>query len=110
MTQPTLDGLALGELLAEQGIARVLTAPTQEAWREEAYLWLGTRNPGEHVTSTDLVEAIGMPPSPNAVGAVMRSAATLGLLAPTDVYVKSRRPSCHAAVVRVWQTTGLGPE
>lgn len=110
MTQPTLDGLALGELLADQGIARVLAAPTQEAWRDAAYAWLRERIPGEQITSTDLVDAIGMPPSPNAVGAVMRSAAQLGLLAPTDVYVKSRRPSCHAAVVRIWQATGLAPE
>lgn len=103
MTQPALDGLALGELLADQGAARVLDQPSLDGWREDAYAWLRARTPGEHVTSTDLVDAIGMPPSPNAVGAVMRSAAQLGLLAPTDVYVKSRRPSCHAAVVRVWQ-------
>ena len=38
----------------------------------------------------------------DAIGAVMRSAGTQGLIVATDTYVRSTRPTCHAAVVRVW--------
>ena len=98
--QPTLD-LAEGIRRRDAGTARVLNA--SEGWREDAYAWLGALPHGALVTSTDLVEAVGMPPSPNAVGAVMRSAGTQGLLEPTEAYVSSPRPSCHAAIVRVWR-------
>lgn len=100
MDQPSLP--RMGELLRDQGTQQVLWAPSQDEWRELAYDWLTTQRPGQRITSTDLVDAIGMPPSPNAVGAVMRSAAVRGWLWPTDEYVRSTRPSCHAAVVRVW--------
>jgi len=95
-------GLFAGETLRDVGIERVLNAPSQEQWRQAAYLWLACLPDGQRVTSTDLIDAIGMPPSPNAVGAVIRSAATRGYLRPTDDYVNSTRPSCHAAIVRVW--------
>jgi O6-methylguanine-DNA--protein-cysteine methyltransferase len=103
--QPALEGLALGIEARDRGIDRVLNAETQDTWREAAYLWLAMRHYGEEVTSMDLVDAIGMPPSPNAVGAVMRSAAVQGLIESTGRYVQSNRPSCHAAVVRVWKST-----
>lgn len=102
--QPPLD-LAEGERRRDVGTARVLDAAAQDAWRGDAYAWLVAVPTGHLVTSTDLVDAVGMPPSPNAVGAVMRAAATRGLLTPTDVYVRSPRPSCHAAVVRVWRAS-----
>lgn len=101
-TQPMLD-LAEGRRRRDAGTARVLNAA--EGWRDDAYAWLGALPSGALVTSTDLVEALGMPPSPNAVGAVMRSAGTQGLLEPTDTYVSSPRPSCHAAIVRVWRAS-----
>jgi alkylated DNA nucleotide flippase Atl1 len=95
----------LGEELKASGMARVLDAEAQEEWRKAAYLWLALRRYGQEVTSTDLTNAIGMPPSPNAVGAIMHSAYSQGLLEPTERYVRSTRPSCHAAVVRVWRST-----
>ena len=102
--QPALD-LAQGEELRDQGIARVLGAESQAQWRQDAYHWLALLAYGQEVTSTDLIEAVGMPPSSNAVGAIMRSAAAQGLIESTGVYIKSPRPSCHAAVVRVWRST-----
>src|SRR3954471_16558352 len=99
-----LAGLIDGMARAERGTQLVLDAPAQDVWRDDAYTWLGTQMPGRHITSTDLVEAVGMPPSPNAVGAIMRGAATRGLLAPTGRYVSSPRPSCHAAIVQIWET------
>jgi hypothetical protein len=100
---PTQGELFDGKALRDQGMQRVLSS--QEEWRDEAYWWLSTLTPGQRVTSTDLIEAIGMPASPNAVGAVMRSAGTRGILIPTENYVQSTRPSCHAAIVRVWLAT-----
>jgi alkylated DNA nucleotide flippase Atl1 len=97
--------MSQGEELRDQGTHRVLWAPSQDEWRELAYSWLWALPSGWRVTSTDMVTAIGMPPSPNAVGAIMRSAAVRGYLTATDEYVRSTRPSCHAAVVRVWVAT-----
>jgi hypothetical protein len=95
-----IDGLAR----RDTGTALVLDAPAQDVWRADAWEWLTTLMPGRHITSTDLIDAVGMPPSPNAVGALMRSAATRRLIAPTGRYVSSPRPTCHAAVVQVWET------
>lgn len=97
--------MSQGAELRDQGIARVLEADAQRIWRIDAYAWIARLHEGQQVTSTDLVDAVGMPPSPNAVGAIMRSAAVQGLIEPTGVYIQSTRPSCHAAVVRVWRST-----
>jgi hypothetical protein len=97
-------GLVDGRDRAERGAALVLDAPAQDVWRDDAWDWLATRAPGRRITSTDLIDAVGMPPSPNAVGALMRAAAHRGLIAPTGAYVSSPRPTCHAAVVQVWET------
>lgn len=100
--QPALDGLTIGTEARDAGVRRVLDAPAQDAWRTAAYVWLGHLPTGTRITSTDLIDALGMPPSPNAVGAIMRSAATQGLIHPTGEYIPSTRPTCHAAIVRVW--------
>lgn len=103
MSEPPMQGALFdGLALRDQGMDRVLYAHTQDEWREAAYVWLRTLRHGTRVTSTDLIDAIGMPPSSNAVGAVMRSAGVRGYLTPTENYVRSTRPSCHAAIVRVW--------
>jgi hypothetical protein len=108
MTEPDLfDELAAqeGERRKAEGQSHALTADSLvlDVWRANAYEILrawGQRR--EAFTSTDLIDVLGMPPRPNAVGAVMTAAAKKGLIAHTDRYVKSTRPTCHAAVVRVW--------
>jgi alkylated DNA nucleotide flippase Atl1 len=102
-SQPPLEGLELGTQLRDTGIARVLTA--QDFWRQAAYFWIARQPQGRELSSLDLIESVGMPSSPNAVGAVMRSASTLGLIEPTGRYIQSTRPSRHAAIVRVWKAT-----
>jgi len=102
-TQPQLEGLAEGARRRDAGIARVLANPLQDIWREAAYLWLSNVPHGAQVTATDLIAAIGMPPSPNAVGATMRAASVLGLIVPTGIYTKSTRPIAHASAMRVWE-------
>lgn len=41
---------------------------------------------------------------PRALGSMMREAAKSGWITPTDGYVNSQRPTCHARPVRVWRS------
>jgi hypothetical protein len=93
-------GRAEGERLKDEGTARVLDA--SDEWREAVYSWVGALPQGYRLTSTDVIEAVGMAPRSNAVGAVMTAMRKTGLLIPTDIYVKSPRPKSHAAIVAVW--------
>jgi len=94
--------LKLGKLLKEAGTRRALNN-AESQWRSRfsvasaSFLALY----GE-VTTDDVIKKIGMPPGhPNAVGAAMRAFARLHKLSVRG-YVKSTRPSCHAAVIAVW--------
>lgn len=103
--QPHLD-LSTGEQLRDAGITQTLEAAAHQEWKQDAYHWLARLAYGQLVTSTDLIAAVGMPPgSPNAIGALFRTAATQKLLEPTEHYVKSSRPTAHAHAVRVWRST-----
>lgn len=54
-------------------------------------------------TSEDVILKIGMPPShSSAVGAMINGLAKRGLIRKTGQYVKSSRPSCHAAIMALW--------
>lgn len=93
--------LELGEYLRDQGIKKVID--NNESYKErfhaaaaEILAENGT------VTSLDVVDRIGMPSGhANAVGASMRSFASKNKLRVSQ-YIKSERPSCHAAVIAVW--------
>ena len=41
---------------------------------------------------------------PRALGSMMRAAGKSGWIVPTDRYVNSRRPECHARPVKVWRS------
>jgi hypothetical protein len=41
---------------------------------------------------------------PRALGSMMRQAANLGWIEPTDRYKNSARPECHARPVKVWRS------
>jgi len=102
-TQLHALGLAEGERRRDAGTERVLDA--SDEWRGEAYAWAESQPRGTRLTSTDVIEAVGMAPKSNAVGAVMRALGTTGILASTGEYVKSPRPKSHAAIVAVWVRT-----
>lgn len=98
------EQLELGEFLRDKGIAQVLD--NNESYKDRFYraaeklLMANGR-----VMSTDVVSLIGMPSgSPNAVGASMRSFACKHGLSVAR-YLKSDRPTCHAAIVAVWEKT-----
>jgi hypothetical protein len=102
--QPPLN-LGEGERLRDAGIAQTLEAEAHIEWRTDAYHWLALLAYGQEITSADLIDAVGMPPgSPNAVGAVIRTASMQGLIEPTERFIKSARPNRHAATVRVWRS------
>lgn len=105
MEQPTLwddADPAKGEALRDEGIGRVLGTDKVAAWRADAEAWVATLRPGQRLTSETLIAAVGMPPSPRAVGAFIRTAAMSGWIAPTTEIVQNTRPSRHAGIVRVW--------
>lgn len=39
----------------------------------------------------------------NAIGAIMKGAATQGIIAPTNSFVRTRRPEGRARMIRVWR-------
>lgn len=91
-----------GEDLRDDGIERVLANAANAEWKDRAHVWIATRPRGERITSTDVIAAVGMPPVPRAVGALIRTAAVQGDLIRTDEIVASPRPIRHAGIVRVW--------
>lgn len=106
MDQLTLEGLDRGRQLRDQGIATVSANPANDDWRNRADVEmrrLVTR--GEPFTAADLIDRTGMPPSPNAVGAVFHTAKRAGLIKGTGRWVKSRRPASHARDLREWVST-----
>jgi hypothetical protein len=56
-------------------------------------VWLGLRKVPEVATH-----------EPRALGSMMREAAKSGWIVPTDRYVNSHRPECHARPVKVWRS------
>ena len=99
--------LKLGKLLKEAGTKLALDNADAK-WRSRfnvaAASFLALY--GE-VTTDDVIKKIGMPPGhPNAVGAAMLAFARLHKLSVVG-YVKSTRPSCHAAVIAIWKKTSL---
>jgi hypothetical protein len=104
MEQPPLwdDDPTKGETLRDKGIGRVLSTDKVATWRADAEAWVATLPPGQRITSETLITAVGMPPSPRAVGAFIRTAAMAGWLTPTGEIVQNTRPSRHAGIVRVW--------
>ena len=84
------------------GIARAISHAA--GWYMAAFLACIERLPrGARFTSEDITLNIGMPPgSPNAVGALMHSAAARGLCVKTGDTTRARRRKCHAALLLIW--------
>ena len=91
-----------GKELRDAG-AQTVIAHSGE-WKHVAYaaiLQLRMKEGG--FTSEDLTEKVGMPPNhPNAVGAVILRASRDGSIIWTGRVVSSKRPTCHAALLKVW--------
>ena len=71
-------------------------------WSNEALLVFLTLESGTTITADELRELAGNPPTPNAMGAVFRSAHKQGLIR-TIAYLPSTQPSRHGGMVRLWE-------
>ena len=95
-----------GESLKQQGQSAALSAAY--FWSDRADQWLESLKDGETLASEDGTDKVGWRTDEvgmnknNAVGAKITAAAKAGLIEPVD-YVKSKRPSSHGAVIRVWR-------
>lgn len=74
------------------------------AWKSAASIWLTAREatPWRPFTSDDLVDAIGLPPVPNLLGATFLHWRRARRIHPVG-YQQSSRTSAHARIIRVWQ-------
>lgn len=95
-----------GEARRDVDIFKVLHI--SESWRDqffaEADRLLLDRG---HITSMDVLEVVGCPDgNQNAIGAAMRTFAVRNGLVIRN-YIKSERPSRHAARVAVWVRKGV---
>ena len=61
-----------------------------------------------HLTTDDvwarLIHVDAETHEPRALGAIMRAAATHGIIVATDSYVQSTRVACHRRPLRVWRS------
>lgn len=71
-------------------------------WGPRAMAWLQARPQGTELTSEDLTRAVGMPPGPKAVGAIIAAASRAGTLVAVGVQ-EAERPERHAGLNRVWR-------
>lgn len=91
-----------GKQALEAALARV-EASAPPAWKNAAQAVLerlaGT---GEPFTSDDIWAAIGHPPEPRALGALIRTAAQAGRIHRVGWRI-STRPACHCRPVAMWR-------
>ena len=98
------DGQAEGLRRQEEALAAV-ESNADPQWMEaalSAVRILARRMP--ILTTDDLWCLVDPPAEPRAAGAVMRKAAKQGWIKATDRTVKSKRATCHARPVRVWES------
>lgn len=103
-----MDRYSQAQAAKREAIARV-GSNAEPAFRSAAMSALrGLVRTMPELTADDLWDALEasdapMPHEPRALGAVMQSAAKLGLIVATNRWVESRRPQNHARPVRVWR-------
>ena len=97
------------DLITEEAIDRV-ERNADEEWKRAAHLAVAAAAQRREQFTTDLVVEIMAERGnvsthePRAMGAVMRRAARLGVVAATDVYEQSRNPEAHKRPKRVWRS------
>ncbi len=96
-----------GEELKLDGVQRALFNADEE-WRHAGYAAIEfLARSGLPFTSEDVIDRVGMPGGhPSCLGALFVAASKKNLIRWTGTLRKNRRPSRHAAVMRVWTGTG----
>ena len=93
-----------GETLKQQGLALV-DSHTPEEWKDcFSAVGRAVAEGGEPFTAEDILATcgVGLPPSPNAIGAAMHALARELKLVRVG-YRPAKRPSRHAGAVAVWR-------
>lgn len=103
MNQPSLFDYVKGKKAKEKGINAVLGNGINDAWKDAASRWILRQNDGFMFTSDDLVEAVGLPPSVNCVGAFLHSMGQRGWIVKRG-FKPATRASRHGAIVALWET------
>lgn len=100
---PGKKRLITGQELKEGGIEATLAAE-REQWKADVRRAVTQMYRGHKFTVADLQKGVGREPHhPNCWGAMMNHLARAHLCAGTGRYVMQTRPSCHAAVIQVWE-------
>lgn len=103
MHQMTMDELAEGRQLRDEGMAAVSANPANAMWRGQAEDALRVlASAGRPFTAADVVRLAGLPPSHNAVGALFNAAKRAGRIKHTGRWVRSPRKASHARELREW--------
>lgn len=72
-------------------------------WRADAERWVAAAiRSGVAFSANELIEAVGSPDRPNAVGSIFGTVARAGLIEPVG-YTQGRRSSQHARRLIVWR-------
>lgn len=101
-----IPGLAEGRRGRDEGVTRVSANPANDEWRDRAALVLSDLiAAGRAFSAADLIDRTGMPPTPNAVGALFIGARRAGRIRPTGRYVQARRAVSHARRMAEWVPT-----
>lgn len=97
-----LPDLEEGRRLRDEGVHLVENATAVQDWRTRAEARLRyLADWGGEFTADDVVEKCGLPPSPNALGALFLGARRRGLITPVG-YAQATRPASHGRIQKVW--------
>jgi hypothetical protein len=92
-----------GEELKAAGVSHADHNPREVPWRTQARIAMAELvDAGGTFTADDLIDRVGVPNSPNGVGAIVNGFARRGLIIRAG-YRRSRRPARHAGMVSVWR-------
>ena len=79
-------------------------------WKDEAERVIDTlAATRQHFTTDDVWQRLGHVSThePRALGALMKRAASRGVIRATDGWATSTRPECHGRPIRVWRSACL---
>jgi hypothetical protein len=99
----------LVDALRREGARRALASEPRE-WADAAWAAIADMPAGSELTSDDILDRVGVAPSPGAMGAVFRHAADAGLIRKTGDYAVSKRLARRGGVHAIWRRTNRGPE
>jgi len=91
----------------DEALARVMRNADSQWTKTAALLIMDVADSTDEFTTDEVWSALhrvdARTHEPRALGAVMKSLASAGLIVATDNWRQSIRPECHARPVRIWR-------